>query len=147
MSHVEGAVSCFREGFSCSQAVFSAFAPDLGLERDLALRVAGAFGGGIARMGETCGAVTGALMAIGLKHGQVSPEDKPAKDATYALSRAFTEQFAAENGALRCRELLGCDIGTVEGMQIARDKDLFVSRCPKLVGSAAEIAERLLDGS
>ncbi|MCX6031403.1 MAG: C-GCAxxG-C-C family protein [Chloroflexi bacterium] len=144
MSHVDLAASCFREGFSCSQAVFSAFAPDLGLEREMALRVAGAFGGGMARLGETCGAVTGALMVIGLKHGQISPEDKPAKDKTYALARAFAEQFVAQHGSLRCPELLGCHIGTAEGMQLAKDKGLFVSLCPKLVSDAAEIVERLL---
>ncbi len=144
MNRSDLAVSCFREGFSCSQAVLSAFAPDLGLDRETALRVAGAFGGGMARMGETCGAVTGALMVIGLKHGQIRPDDKQAKEKTYAAAKTFAEQFVTQNGALRCCELLGCNIGTTEGMQLARDKGLFISLCPKLVSSAAEIVEQLL---
>jgi C_GCAxxG_C_C family probable redox protein len=144
MNHVDLAVSCFREGFNCSQAVLSAFAADLGLEREAALRVAGAFGGGMGRLGETCGAVTGAFMVIGLKHGQISPADKAAKEKTYALARAFAEQFAARHGSLRCCELLGCHIGTPEGMQLAREKGLFISLCPRLVSDAAEIVEQLL---
>lgn len=69
MNQSERAVACFKEGFSCSQAVFSTFAPQLGLECELALKVAGLFGGGMGRLGEVCGAVTGALMALGLKYG------------------------------------------------------------------------------
>ena len=67
MSKAEVAVDCFEEGFNCSQAVVSAFAPELGLDRETALRVAAAFGGGMGRTGETCGAVSGALMVIGMQ--------------------------------------------------------------------------------
>jgi C_GCAxxG_C_C family probable redox protein len=144
MSHADIAVACFKEGFNCSQAVLAAFAPELGLEREAALRVAGAFGGGMGRTGQTCGAVTGALMVLGLKHGQVSAADRPAKEHTYALAREFVAQFEARHGSALCRELLGYDIGTPEGMQAIKEKGLHHSLCPKLVGDAAEILERLL---
>jgi C_GCAxxG_C_C family probable redox protein len=113
------------------------------LDRKAALQVAGAFGAGIARTGQTCGAVTGALMVIGLEHGQTRGEDKPAKEKTYALAREFLERFQVQNGATLCRELLGCDIGIPEGLQAARDKGLFDSLCPRLVASAVEILQEM----
>ena len=143
MSNVEIAVASFKAGLSCSQAVLSAFAPGLGLDRPTALRVAAAFGGGMARMGQTCGAVTGALMVIGLKHGHVAAEDKATKEKTYALVRQFVDQFRARNMSLLCRDLLGCDIGTPEGMQLFREKGLNTLVCSRLVRDAAEILERL----
>jgi C_GCAxxG_C_C family probable redox protein len=144
MSNVEIAVASFKEGLSCSQAVLAAFAPGLDLDRPTALRVAAAFGGGMARMGQTCGAVSGALMVIGLRHGHVAAEDKAAKEKTYALVREFVDQFRARNTSLLCRELLGCDIGTPEGMQLVREKGLTTSICPGLVRDAAEILEQLV---
>ncbi|UCD85357.1 MAG: C_GCAxxG_C_C family protein, partial [Deltaproteobacteria bacterium] len=80
MSKVKSAVSCFKEGFSCSQVLLSTYGTDFGLDRETALKVAGAFGGGMGRMGEVCGAVTGAFMVIGLKHGMVKGEDNKAKE-------------------------------------------------------------------
>ena len=124
--------------------MFSTLGPESGLDRDTALRVAGAFGAGMARTGQTCGAVTGALMVIGLKYGQTHGEDKQAKEKTYALAREFLERFKARNGALLCRELLGYDINTPEGMQAIRDKGLFDSLCPRLVANAVEILKELV---
>ena len=106
--------------------------------------MAGAFGAGMARTGQTCGAVTGALMVIGLKHGQTQGEDKQAKEKTYALAHEFLERFKARNGALLCRELLGYDIGAPEGMQAAKDKGLFAALCPRLVANAVEILKELV---
>jgi len=144
VSKVELADATFGEGFNCSQAVLSAFAPDLGLDRETALRVAGAFGAGIARMGQTCGAVSGALMVLGFKYGQVEAADKQAKERMYAIAREFMARFGARNGSILCGELLGNDIGTPEGMQLIREKGLFTSLCPKLVRDAVEIVEQLL---
>jgi C_GCAxxG_C_C family probable redox protein len=144
VSKVEFAVATFGEGFNCSQAVLSALAPDLGLDRETALRVAGAFGAGIARMGQTCGAVSGALMVLGLKHGQTQAEDKPAKEEMYALAREFMVRFEVRNGSILCQELLAYDISTPEGMQLIKDKGLFTSLCPRLVSNAVEIVEQLL---
>ena len=144
VSKVELAAATFGEGFNCSQAVLSAFAPDLGLDRETALRVAGAFGAGIARMGQTCGAISGALMVLGFKYGQVEGADKQAKERMYALARAFMARFEARNGSILCRELLGYDIGSPEGMQLIKEKGLFTSLCPRLDSNAVEIVEQLL---
>ncbi|MFA5367047.1 MAG: C-GCAxxG-C-C family protein [Dehalococcoidia bacterium] len=144
MNRIDKAVSLFNEGFNCSQSVFCAFAVDMGVERDVALKTAQSFGGGMAQMGETCGAVTGAFMAIGLKYGRTRPDDDEAKRRTYALVREFVEKFRARNGSIICRELLGCDIGTPEGNRIAKNKELFSTVCPGFVRDAVNILEEIL---
>lgn len=144
MTRADQAVQSFKEGFSCSQAVFSALSKDLGLEREKALRISQAFGGGMARMGETCGAVTGAFMAIGLKHGRIRPEDEQAKEKTYALVHEFVNRFKAVHRSIVCRELLGFELSTTEGHRQAQESGLFENLCPKLVRDAVEILEQLL---
>lgn len=144
MDKVEQAVSCFKEGFSCTQAMLSTYGIEFGLDRETALKVAGAFGGGMGRMGETCGAVTGAFMVIGLKYGNTRAEDMQAKKKTYSLVKEFVDRFKSCNGSIVCRELLGCDISTPEGMELAKEKNLFATLCPKLVSDAAEIIEQIL---
>lgn len=144
MNRIDKAASLFNEGFNCSQSVFCAFAVDMGMERDVALKTAQSFGGGMAQMGGTCGAVTGAFMAIGLKYGRTRADDDEAKRRTYALVREFVEKFRAKNGTIICRELLGCDIGTPEGNRAAKDKGLFSTICPGFVRDAVNILEEIL---
>ncbi|MCD6333866.1 MAG: C_GCAxxG_C_C family protein [Candidatus Latescibacteria bacterium] len=145
MNKVDCAVSCFEEGFSCSQAVFSTYGPQLGLDRERALKIAGTFGGGMGRMGETCGAVTGAFVVIGLKYGNSKAEDNPSKEKAYSLVREFADRFQSRNGTIGCRELLGCELSTPEGRALAREKNLFATICPKLVQDAAKIIEQILE--
>lgn len=142
---VEQAVSCFKEGFSCSQAVFSTYAPQLGLDREAALKVAGPFGGGMGGMGHTCGAVTGAFMVIGLKYARLRADDIETKEQAYNLVKEFARRFTSRNGSVMCRELLDQDISTPEGRLIATDKGLFTTICPRLVQDAAEIIEQILE--
>lgn len=144
MTRTERAVLCFKEGFSCSQAIFSTYGEIFGLDREMALRIAGGFGGGMGRMGGTCGAVTGAFMVIGLKYGMTNEADKEAKEKTYALVKEFAEQFQARNGSIICNELLGYDISTPEGLKAIHENNLFKTLCPKLVQDSAEILEELL---
>jgi len=144
MDHSERAIVCFKEGFNCAQAVLSPFAPELGLERETALKIAGTFGGGMGRLGEVCGAVTGALMVLGLKYGCTDAQDPEGKEAAYRLVREFADRFRARHGALRCRDLLGCDIGTPEGRKLAHERGLFANLCPQLVRDAAEIVGQML---
>jgi C_GCAxxG_C_C family probable redox protein len=144
MSRVEEALACFKGGFICSQAVLSAYASQLGLDRDTALRIADGFGGGMARMGETCGVVTGAFMVIGLKHGRTSVEDVQAHEMTYDTVNEFVRRFKSRNKSIICRELLGCDISTPDGLQKARQQNLFATVCPAYVRDATEILEEIL---
>ncbi len=140
----QSATQIFRDGFSCSQAVVAAFSESLGLEREIALKISQAFGGGMARLGLTCGAVTGALLVIGLKHGRTRPDDEAAKEKTYALALEFISRFKARHGTIVCRDLIGADLSTPEGHDEAQARGVFETLCPKFVGSAAEILEQIL---
>jgi C_GCAxxG_C_C family probable redox protein len=144
MNNAERAVSVFLDGFSCSQAVLSTYGTQFGLDRQIALRVAGAFGSGMGRMGEICGAVTGAFMVIGLKYGQTRVEDKESKERAYRLVKEFVNKFKSRNKSIVCRELLGCDLSTPEGIKLAKEKKLFINLCPKFVQDAAEIIDQIL---
>ncbi len=95
------------------------------------------------RMAGTCGAVTAALMVLGLRYGGTSP-DRDAKEAAYARIREFAARFKARNGSLVCRDLLGCDISTPEGHDSAKERNLFATACPKFVRDAAAILEEML---
>lgn len=144
MNRVEQAVASFQDGLNCSQAVLSAHAERFGLQQDTARRVAAGMGGGMGRMGDTCGAVTGAFMVLGLMHGPVEAGDQQGKETTYAQVREFARQFESRNGSIVCRHLLECDISTPEGLAAARERKLFTTACPKFVRDAAEILEELL---
>ena len=144
MSEVEKAVSCFKEGFMCSQAVLSAYAWQFGMDRETALKVSAAFGGGMGRMGEVCGAVTGAFMVLGLKYGRTSIQDAKSHENTNRLVRDFVDKFKSVNGSIVCRELLGCDLSTLDGQKTFVEKKLRDTLCTKFVRDAAEIVEQLL---
>ena len=108
------------------------------------MRIGGAFGSGM-NMGETCGAVTGALMIIGLRHAKVSKAGFLSRDRTERETLVFLERFKARNGTVSCKELLGCDLGTPEGRAAAKRDRSFKTRCPHFVRDAAEILEELTD--
>ncbi|MDI6804355.1 MAG: C-GCAxxG-C-C family protein [Bacteroidota bacterium] len=145
MKKVEDALSYFNEGFSCSQAVVSAYAEEFGIDKETALKLAGAFGGGMAQMGETCGAVTGALMVLGLKYGRINTKDFETKEKLYEAVKDFVEKFKLQNGTIVCRELLGYDISTQEGRDKATQQNLFKTICPKLVALSVEYLEEVVD--
>ncbi len=138
------ALKNFRQGFNCAQAVVSAFSVELGLSPKTGHRVSQAFGGGMSRLGMTCGAVTGALMVIGLKHGKTRAKDDAARDKTYALSRKFIRRFQARHGSLNCRALLGHNIATARGAKLIKQKNLHEKRCAKYVRDAILILDTLL---
>jgi C_GCAxxG_C_C family probable redox protein len=142
MTRTETALSRFAEGFNCPQAVFSVFAGDLGMDEEAALRVAAGFGGGMGRMAETCGAVTGAIMVLGLRHGAATP-DREAKERVYQQVVEFIQRFKARNDTITCRGLFGCDIGTPEGLQRAQDENVFTALCPKFIRDAVEVLEEM----
>ncbi len=138
---IDRASTRFSEGFACSPAVFSAFASGFGLSDEMALKIASSFGGGMARSGKTCGAVTGGLMALGLKFGFTSPDGK---DATYSIAMDFMRRFKERHGSLVCSELIGFDISTRENREQAKNAGVFTSVCPLLVCDAAEIVQEML---
>ena len=139
----------FLTGYNCSQAVFCAFAPDFGLERGLAARISAGFGGGMGRLRLTCGAVSGAVMVLGLALGY-DPEQAPkdAKALHYEKIRALTSALETRNGSIICRELLamkGVD-PTVGDLPEERTADYYARRpCPEYVRIAAEETARVLE--
>ncbi len=144
MTRSEKAVSCFNSGFNCAQAVFAAFSPELGVPEKTAFKIACPFGAGMGKMQETCGAVTGAFMAIGLKHGKGASEEEHLKLLSYDLVNKFSKMFKERNKTINCRELIGIDISAKEGYEQARDMGLFTSLCAKYVKDAVEITETIL---
>ena len=143
-TRVNEAEARFIEGFNCCQAVLSAYGVDLGIKEEKALKLASAFGAGIAYMGDICGAVSGAFMVLGLKYGRSRIEDEKAKQKTYEMIHKFIEEFKGKNGSIKCNDLLGVDVGTEEGLKKAYDEGKFTAICPALVRDSASIVEKLL---
>jgi len=141
---INNVVTKFLDGFLCSQAVLSTYAPLYGLDTDIALKIAAGFGGGMGRQGETCGALTGSVMVIGLQKGAVNHEDLTARAATYAAVKELFERFRNENGSTICRELLNNDIRNPEEYERAKKENLFRTRCPGYVKSAVSILSDIL---
>jgi C_GCAxxG_C_C family probable redox protein len=127
------------ENHNCAQTIFSIFAPELGIDRETALRISAGFGSGM-NNGDTCGAVTGSYMVIGLKsgHSSANPEDK---ERTRELIRKFNALFIKEHGSLKCRELLGYDISDPGQKLLANESGVF-GRCPYFLKTAAKILEK-----
>ena len=144
MNHEQLATQYFLDGYNCAQAVFLAFAPEIGLEPDLALRLSSSFGGGMGKLREVCGAVSGMLMAAGALYGYDTPGDDVQKAAHYALVQALAGQFREAHSTILCRELLnrpGPESPTPE----ARTPDYYASRpCARFVGTAARILEEYM---
>ena len=137
-NHVERAVKLFEEGCSCSQAVFTAYAEDFGVDRETAMKMSVALGGGVGRMRETCGAVTAMALVAGLKYGNVDASDKEGKSRALEAAKVLAEKFLAENGSIVCKELLGLGPprGTSETLPAKKP-------CKELVRRAAELLETL----
>jgi C_GCAxxG_C_C family probable redox protein len=143
MNRVDTAVEFFKGGCACSQALLGAYGPEYGLDEDLAMRVASCFAGGM-RLGETCGAVTGALMVLGLAYCSDDCRAADGRQPAYGAAVSFSGQYRARHGSLTCRDLLGCDISTPDGLKTAQEKGLFRTRCVELVRAAAELLETSL---
>lgn len=142
MNKVEKSKNYFKNGFNCSQAVFTTFATELGLSEEMALRVSTQFGGG-ARKGEMCGAVSGALMVLGLKYGHYHYDAQEEKSNAYKIAEEFMDRFIEKNGTVVCRELLGYDLTKPEDMQKIKELDLFHTTCHQMIQCATEILEEM----
>jgi len=140
MSKADEAAAYFAKNYNCCQATLSPFAAELGLRVELAQRATAALGGGVARSGRTCGAVSGALIALGLKHYR-SPADKA---GVYAIGQEFLRRFEAARGSSQCRDLIGYDISTPAGHDEAVASGVLGEVCPGLVRGAVEIVEEML---
>ena len=143
---IDGTVARFGCECNCCQTVLLTYGipGDEDMDEKTMLRIATAFGSGVAEQGEVCGAVTGAIMAIGMRHGMTRIGDSEAAIKAYDLAGKFIEKFKERNGSIRCKELLGYDISTPQGLKIAEKMTLAGELCPGFVRDAAEILEELL---
>ena len=146
MTHGEKAEALFYEGYNCAQAVFCAYADDLKLERTVAARLVSPLGGGMGRLREVCGTVSGALMVIGQLYGYGTPETGAPKARLYAIEQEFARRFAAIHGSYICRDLLGLSTGSSAPTPEARTAEYYKKRpCPALCKSAADLLDQLID--
>ncbi len=143
MSKRETAIKLFLDGYNCSQAVLGAFCEEFGVDFTTAMKISSSFGGGMGRLREVCGAVSGLFMVVGLHSGYTSPDDKEAKTNHYKLIQQLAEEFKKKNGSIICRELLGLDDNKNDYVPSDRTKEYYKKRpCAELVGDAAEILEK-----
>jgi C_GCAxxG_C_C family probable redox protein len=144
MSRINNAVNKFLDGYACSQAILSEYCDLFDLNHETALKLAAGFAGGM-RMGGTCGAVTGAYMVLGLKFSDQNCEKAEGSKNVYKAVSEFTEKFEEINGSVNCKDLLDCDISTSEGMQVAKEKQLFQTVCPNFIKTSADILETMFE--
>lgn len=147
MNHSQKAGEFFASGYNCAQAVFGAFSDVTGIEASVAFRLSSSFGGGMGRMREVCGAVSGAFMVLGALYGYAEHEDK-AKSELYAMVRDFADRFRKENGSIVCRELLsqaGIPKDTSNEPE-KRTPEYYKKRpCREYVEIAARILDEMID--
>lgn len=143
MNRADRAIELFNSYFNCSQAVFTAFETEYGNSEELALKLATSFGGG-ARSGEMCGAVSGALMVLGLRYGHFIAENNEQKQKAYSLGQEFVMRFKEVNNSIVCRDLLGYDLSKEDEFEIIASKGLFKTICPNMVRDAVNILEQML---
>ena len=144
MSKAEEVKKQFEKGYLCAPAVLSTYSEQLGLEKTLALKIACGFGGGIGRMGRTCGAVSGAVMVIGLKHGQVNLADEESRQRTYTLVKEFVDRFTELHGSIECKDLIGYDLSNSGELRLALESGVFQNKCPGFVYDSARILEDIV---
>ena len=133
----------FGEGFDCSQIVLDYCSEKLNIPHDEALKIAACFGGGMWH-GETCGCVVGSLIALGIKYGNTVPNDKETKNNLLALKTEFENKFCQKNGSCKCKEILGYDLSTEEGMAKIMENKLLETKCPKVVLETMDILDELI---
>ncbi|HEX3026171.1 MAG TPA: C-GCAxxG-C-C family protein [Clostridia bacterium] len=146
-SKIKETEKLFLQGYNCSQAVFGAFAQDVGMDRETAFKLSSSFGGGMGRLREVCGAVSAMFMIAGLKYGYSLPNAGEMKAEHYKLIQQLAQKFQEQNGSIICRELLGLEKPEGNPVPEKRTEDYYQKRpCVELVKSAAGIMEEFMEG-
>jgi C_GCAxxG_C_C family probable redox protein len=145
MNKSDKAIEYFRNKFNCSQSVFTVFGTDHGLSENDCLKIGCAFGGGMGRQQYTCGAVTGALIVLGMKYGKALNDQEEKKQNTYLKTREFFSAFEKLHGSVNCLELLNSlDMNNPEDNKKITDQNLFEINCEKYVSDAVNILEKIM---
>ena len=136
-----------EEGFLCSEAVLQALSKTLGVENDIIPRIATGFGGGIGRHGEICGALSGAILGLGLQFGRDHPSETPEGTPPYEYSHTMVNLFVARFGHIRCKDILGVDISSEEGVNQYRQDKLWETKCRDIIKITAGLAYDVLEAN
>ena len=144
-SKEDKALEAFRAGLNCAQTVLTSFSDELNFDRNLALTVSCGFGGGMGRLGETCGAVTGSYMVLGIFNCRNHTDNSSRKEATYPMVQEFSKKFTQIHGTTVCRSLLKCDLNTEEGHQYAKENNLFGTICEECIADSIKIVKELIE--
>jgi C_GCAxxG_C_C family probable redox protein len=134
----------FFNGYNCSQSVLASYKDEFGIPEKELLKITCGFGAGMARLQETCGAVTGAYMAIGLKYGQSDKDDNESRERCYKLVNDFFSEFTKRHKSMRCSELLGCSLTSPEGKQFFNENNLKEKVCSRMVTDAVNILDEII---
>lgn len=141
--HAEKAEELFALGYNCAQAVYAAFAGEMGMTVETAAKLSSGLGGGVGRLREVCGAVTGMTLVLSAFYGGYAPDDKDGKAELYKKVQFCAEEFRKQNGSIVCRDLTGLRAGS--HVPADRNESYYHARpCKALVGCAAEIVEEFL---
>jgi C_GCAxxG_C_C family probable redox protein len=143
MERSKHAQELFLSGQNCAQSVLLSFTDEFKFSRELALKIAAGFGGGMGKQQETCGAVTGAIIVLGLMEGEKVNNNEELKAQTYGAVRDFTRQFIETFKTTRCRDLIGCDLNTQEGSDRFKGEGIMEKVCAQCVGKAVQIVESI----
>jgi C_GCAxxG_C_C family probable redox protein len=141
----EKAIGSFKSGLNCAQAVLTSYSDELKFDNNMALSVACGFGGGMGRLQETCGAVTGSYMVLGIHNYKKFTDNSVRKEETYKLVQKFNEKFIQINGTTYCKSLLKCDLKTEDGNRFAKEHNLFEIVCEKCISDSIRIVNQLID--
>ena len=145
MNHEEKAKELFKEGYNCAQSVFGAFCEETDIDLHTALKLSSSFGGGMGRLREVCGAVSGMFMVAGVLYGYDNPTDQTIKADHYARIQKLANEFSEQNKSIICRELLGLQGKDTSPIPQERTNEYFAKRpCMDLVGDAAKIIENYM---
>lgn len=144
MNRSEKALEFYSEGLNCAQSVIASFADILEVDEETVLRMASGFGGGMGRLQETCGAVTGAFMLIGFLKGKYKDSDDEEKEIINNLIQEFSKKFAESHGSINCKALINYDLNTEEGRGQANKADVFNKKCTFFVKTAVELLEEAI---
>ena len=144
MERVEQAVQMFVDGYSCAQSLLAVYGPELGVEREAALRLAAPLAGGMSRTDGPCGAATGALLVLGLKHGHSHPDDDAGKERIRNLTQEYLRRYHERKGSTMCTDILGHNLSLPGVAEKVNEEGLSQEPCPRAVRDAGEILLELL---
>ena len=143
MNTTEKAIKLYKDEYNCPQSVLCAYADKLGLDQETAQKIASPFGGGIARTGKICGAITGGLMVIGMKNWTDGSDKEAAKSKVYQISNEFMDEMRKRNNTLNCEGLLGISVSTAEGRALVKEKNLNQKICNKVITDVINILDNI----